>query len=588
MTIAKRQFDAIVVGAGGSGLRAALELSEANLRVAVLSKVFPTRSHTVAAQGGVSASLGNDEPDNWHWHMYDTVKGSDYLGDQDAIEFMCRKAVEVVVELEHFGMPFDRLDNGKIYQRPFGGHTSNYGERAVKRACAAADRTGHAMLHTLYQRNVRAHTQFFVEWMALDLIRNQQGDVLGVVALEMETGEVMILQAKATLLATGGAGRIYSASTNAFINTGDGIGMAARAGIPLEDMEFWQFHPTGVAGAGVLITEGVRGEGGFLLNKNGERFMERYAPTVKDLASRDVVSRAMATEIKEGRGAGKDGEYILLKLDHLGAETIDKRLPGIREIAKKFANVDPVTDPIPVVPTCHYQMGGVPTNMHGQVVVPDGAGGEKLVKGLYAAGEIACVSVHGANRLGTNSLLDLLVFGKASGETVIRDIKADVSAQQDLPADAGDMTMARLARLESATSGETVSGVGADMRRTMQLHCGVFRFPDSLTEGVAKMKEVAARSQATFIKDKSKVFNTARVEALELDNLIETALSTMICAEARKESRGAHDRSDFPERDDVNWLKHSLWYKEGNRLDYKGVKLKPLTVESFEPKPRVY
>jgi succinate dehydrogenase / fumarate reductase flavoprotein subunit len=588
MALAKRQFDAIVVGAGGSGLRAALELAEANLRVAVLSKVFPTRSHTVAAQGGVSASLGNDEPDNWHWHMYDTVKGSDYLGDQDAIEFMCRKAVEVVVELEHFGMPFDRLDNGKIYQRPFGGHTSNYGERAVKRACAAADRTGHAMLHTLYQRNVRARTQFFVEWMALDLIRNSQGDVLGVVALEMETGEVMILQAKATLLATGGAGRIYSASTNAFINTGDGIGMAARAGLPLEDMEFWQFHPTGVAGAGVLITEGVRGEGGFLLNKNGERFMERYAPTVKDLASRDVVSRAMATEIKEGRGAGKDGEYILLKLDHLGAETIDKRLPGIREIAKKFANVDPVTDPIPVVPTCHYQMGGVPTNIGGQVVVPDGTGGEKIVKGLYAAGEIACVSVHGANRLGTNSLLDLLVFGKASGETIISDLKADVRAQQELPADAGDSTLARLARLESATGGETVAAVGAEMRRTMQLHCGVFRFPDSLAEGVSKMKDIAERAKHTFIKDKSKVFNTARVEALELDNLVETALSTMICADARKESRGAHDRSDYHDRDDVNWLKHSLWYKDGNRLDYKPVKLKPLTVESFEPKPRVY
>jgi succinate dehydrogenase / fumarate reductase flavoprotein subunit len=588
MAIAKRQFDAIVVGAGGSGMRAALELAQANLRVAVLSKVFPTRSHTVAAQGGVSASLGNDEPDNWHWHMYDTVKGSDYLGDQDAIEFMCRKAVEVVVELEHFGMPFDRLDNGKIYQRPFGGHTSNYGERPVKRACAAADRTGHAMLHTLYQRNVRAHTQFFVEWMALDLIRNQQGDVLGVVALEMETGEVMILQAKATLLATGGAGRIYSASTNAFINTGDGLGMAARAGIPLEDMEFWQFHPTGVAGAGVLITEGVRGEGGFLLNKNGERFMERYAPTVKDLASRDVVSRAMATEIKEGRGAGKDGDYILLKLDHLGAETIDKRLPGIREIAKKFANVDPVTDPIPVVPTCHYQMGGVPTNYAGQVVVPDGSGGEKTVKGLYAAGECACVSVHGANRLGTNSLLDLLVFGKASGETIIKDLKADVASQQELPADAGDKALARLARLDSATSGETVAQVGADMRRSMQLHCGVFRFPDSLADGVRNMLEIAERVKHTYIKDKSKVFNTARVEALELDNLVETAMATIISADARKESRGAHDRSDYPDRDDVTWLKHTLWNKDGNRLEYKPVKLKPLTVEGFEPKPRVY
>src|SRR5688572_3934047 len=484
MAIATRQFDAIVVGAGGSGLRAALELSEANLRVAVLSKVFPTRSHTVAAQGGVSASLGNDEPDNWHWHMYDTVKGSDYLGDQDAIEFMCRKAVEVVVELEHFGMPFDRLDNGKIYQRPFGGHTSNYGERPVKRACAAADRTGHAMLHTLYQRNVAARTQFFVEWMALDLIRDAEGNVLGVVALEMETGEVMILQARATLLATGGAGRIYSASTNAFINTGDGLGMAARAGIPLEDMEFWQFHPTGVAGAGVLITEGVRGEGGFLLNKNGERFMERYAPTVKDLASRDVVSRAMATEIKEGRGAGKDGDYILLKLDHLGAEVIDKRLPGIREIAKKFADVDPVFEPVPVVPTCHYQMGGIPTNYHGQVVVPDGAGGEMIVRGLYAAGECACVSVHGANRLGTNSLLDLLVFGKAAGETIIADLKNDTESQQELPKDAGDTSLARLARLDSATSGESVAQIGADLRRTMQLNCGVFRFPDGLADGV--------------------------------------------------------------------------------------------------------
>jgi len=586
MAIATRQFDAVVVGAGGSGLRAALQLAEANLKVAVLSKVFPTRSHTVAAQGGVSASLGNDEPDNWHWHMYDTVKGSDYLGDQDAIEFMCRKANEVVIELEHYGMPFDRLDNGKIYQRPFGGHTSNYGERAVKRACAAADRTGHAMLHTLYQRNVRARTQFFVEWMALDLIRNQAGDVLGVIALEMETGEVMLFQSRATLLATGGAGRIYSASTNAFINTGDGLGMAARAGIPLEDMEFWQFHPTGVAGAGVLITEGVRGEGGFLLNKDGERFMERYAPTVKDLASRDVVARAMATEIKEGRGAGKDGDCILLKLDHLGADVIEKRLPGIREIAKKFANVDPVTDPIPVVPTCHYMMGGIPTNMHGQVLA--GHGGEAIVKGLYAAGECACVSVHGANRLGTNSLLDLLVFGKASGEQVVSDLAREGTAHQELPKEASERVLERLARLDSAQSGESVAEVGAEMRRTMQLHCGVFRFPDSLAEGVRRIKEVGQRVQRLYIKDKSKVFNTARVEALELENLVEVAMSTMISAHARQESRGAHDRSDFPNRDDVSWLKHTFWYKDGNRLDYRPVKLKPLTVESFEPKARVY
>ncbi len=586
MAIARRQFDAVVVGAGGSGLRAALHLAEANLRVAVLSKVFPTRSHTVAAQGGVAASLGNDGEDNWHWHMFDTVKGSDYLGDQDAIEFMCRKANEVVYELEHFGMPFDRTPDGRIYQRPFGGQTRNYGEGPVKRSCAAADRTGHAMLHTLYQRNVRARTQFFVEWMALDLVRDQDGDVLGVVAMEMETGEVTLLQAKATLFATGGAGRIYAASTNAFINTGDGLGMAARAGIPLEDMEFWQFHPTGVAGAGILITEGVRGEGGFLLNKNGERFMERYAPTVKDLASRDVVSRAMATEIKEGRGAGKDGDYILLKLDHLGAEVIDKRLPGIREIAIKFANVDPVKDPIPVVPTCHYQMGGIPANYHGQVYIPHGAD-EKIVRGLYAAGECSCVSVHGANRLGTNSLLDLLVFGKAAGEQVIKDIAGD-KAFKELPRDAADRALARLARLDGAATGESVFEVGAELRRTMQLHCGVFRFPDSLAEGIRKILDVAERAKRTFIKDKSKVFNTARVEALELDNLVETAVATMISAEARKESRGAHDRSDHHERDDVNWLKHTFWFKDGNRLDYKPVKLKPLTVESFQPKARVY
>jgi succinate dehydrogenase / fumarate reductase flavoprotein subunit len=588
MAPARRQFDAVVVGAGGSGMRAALQLAEARLKVAVLTKVFPTRSHTVAAQGGVAASLGNVTEDNWHWHMYDTVKGSDYLGDQDAIEFMCRKAAEVVYELEHFGMPFDRLDNGRIYQRPFGGHMQEYGRNPVPRACAAADRTGHAMLHTLYQRNLRAGTQFFVEWMALDLIRDRDGDVLGVVALEMETGEVMILQAKATLLATGGAGRIFAASTNAFINTGDGLGMVARAGLPLQDMEFYQFHPTGVHGAGVLITEGVRGEGGFLLNKSGERFMERYAPTAKDLASRDVVSRAMATEIKEGRGCGKDADHILLKLDHLGADVIDRRLPGIREIAIKFSNVDPVREPIPVVPTAHYMMGGVPTNYHGQVVAPDELGGESVVKGLYAAGECACVSVHGANRLGCNSLLDLLVFGKSAGERMTADIRADDRALKELPSDAPDAALARLARLDGASASEKVSAVGADLRRTMQLHCGVFRFPDSLAEGVRKMLEIAERAKRTSISDKSKVFNTARVEALELDNLVEVALATMISAEARKESRGAHDRSDYHNRDDANWMKHTLWYKDGNRLAYKPVKAKPLTVATFEPKARVY
>ena len=587
MTLPVRRFDAVIVGAGGSGMRAALQLAEADLKVAVLSKVFPTRSHTVAAQGGVAASLGNNGEDNWHWHMFDTVKGSDYLGDQDAIEFMCRKANEVVYELEHYGMPFDRTSEGRIYQRPFGGMTRNYGEGPVARSCAAADRTGHAMLHALYQRNVRAHAHFFVEWMALDLVRDREGDTVGVTAMEMETGEVVIFHAKAVLFATGGAGRIFSASTNAFINTGDGLGMAARAGLPLEDMEFWQFHPTGVAGAGILITEGVRGEGGYLLNKNGERFMERYAPTVKDLASRDVVSRAMATEIKEGRGAGKDGEFILLKLDHLGAEVINKRLPGIREIAIKFANVDPIKDPIPVVPTAHYQMGGIPTNYHGQVIAPMNGNPDAIVRGFYAAGECSCVSVHGANRLGTNSLLDLLVFGKAAGEQVIRDLK-ELPTHKDLPKDAGEMTRARIARLDGQTGGESVARVGADMRRTLQLHCGVFRFPDLLAQGVAQIEEIAQRAARTEIGDKSKVFNTARVEALELDNLIEVARATLVSAEARKESRGAHDRSDFPRRDDDHWMRHTLWYKDGDRLEYRPVKMKPLTVAPFEPKARVY
>ena len=584
MNVAKRTFDAVIVGAGGAGLRAALQLSEAGMKTAVLSKVFPTRSHTVAAQGGVAASLGNSTEDNWHWHMYDTVKGSDWLGDQDAIEFMCRKANEVVVELEHYGMPFDRLDNGKIYQRPFGGHSQNYGQSPVSRSCAAADRTGHAMLHALYQRNVRANTQFFVEWMALDLIRNENGDVLGVTAMEMETGEVTIFHAKATIFATGGAGRIYHSSTNAFINTGDGVGMAARAGIPLEDMEFWQFHPTGVAGAGVLITEGVRGEGGILRNASGERFMERYAPNLKDLASRDVVSRAMTTEINEGRGCGPDKDHVLLDITHLAPENIMKRLPGIREIAIQFAGVDPIKAPIPVVPTCHYQMGGIPTNYKGQVVVPKDGNPNTPIVGFYAAGECACASVHGANRLGTNSLLDLLVFGKSAGETVVEDFQSGNLSLKPLPADAADVSLARLARLENQTGGESVFDVGLEMRRTMQKHAGVFRFDNLLKEGVTKMAEVAERAKRTEIADKSKVWNIARMEALELDNLIEVARATIVSAEARKESRGAHVRDDAPDtaenpngRDDENWLKHTLWYSEGNRLDYKPVNLKPMS-----------
>ncbi|RKP57488.1 succinate dehydrogenase flavoprotein subunit [Pararobbsia silviterrae] len=584
--VPRRKFDVVIVGAGGSGMRASLQLAQAGLSVAVLSKVFPTRSHTVAAQGGIGASLGNMSEDNWHYHFYDTIKGSDWLGDQDAIEFMCREATNVVYELEHFGMPFDRNPDGTIYQRPFGGHTANYGEKPVQRACAAADRTGHALLHTLYQRNVQARTQFFVEWMALDLIRDAEGDVLGVVALEMETGEISIIEAKCTLFATGGAGRIYAASTNAFINTGDGLGMAARAGIALQDMEFWQFHPTGVAGAGVLITEGVRGEGGILRNKNGERFMERYAPTLKDLAPRDFVSRSMDQEIKEGRGCGPNGDYVYLDLSHIGADTILKRLPSIREIALKFANVDAIKEPIPVVPTIHYQMGGIPTNMHGQVV-GKGSDHKAPVHGFYAVGECSCVSVHGANRLGTNSLLDLVVFGRAAGNHIVKHIK-ELGDHKPLPADAADFARSRVAKLDASTSGEYTQTIANDIRKTMQSHAGVFRTSELLAEGVKQISAISDRVDNVHLKDKSKVFNMARIEALELANLIEVAQATMVSADARKESRGAHALRDNEHRDDENWLRHTLWYSEGNRLDYKPVTMKPLTVDSVPPKARTF
>ncbi len=593
-SIPKRKFDVVIVGAGGSGMRASLQLSLAGLNVAVLSKVFPTRSHTVAAQGGVSASLGNMSEDNWHYHFFDTVKGSDWLGDQDAIEFMCREAPKVVYELEHFGMPFDRNADGTIYQRPFGGHTANYGEKPVQRACAAADRTGHAMLHTLYQQNVKAKTQFFVEWMALDLIKDEAGDVVGVTALEMETGEMHIMEAKTVLLATGGAGRIFAASTNAFINTGDGLGMAARAGIPLEDMEFWQFHPTGVAGAGVLLTEGCRGEGAILRNCNGERFMERYAPTLKDLAPRDFVSRCMDQEIKEGRGCGPNKDYIELDMTHLGGDTIMKRLPSVFEIGHNFANVDITKESIPVVPTIHYQMGGIPTNIYGQVVVPKDGNPNAVVNGLYAVGECACVSVHGANRLGTNSLLDLLVFGRAAGNHIVESgLKS--KTHKPLPADAGADSAARVARLDDSTSGEYAQDVANDLRNAMQLYAGVFRTQATLDEGVGKIIEIAERAKSITLKDKSKVFNTARIEALEVENLMEVAKATMVSAAARRESRGAHtvdDYADTPEhpngRNDAEWMKHTLWYSEGNRLDYKPVNLKPLTVESIPPKVRTF
>jgi succinate dehydrogenase / fumarate reductase, flavoprotein subunit len=594
--ITKRKFDVVIVGAGGSGMRASLQLARAGLNVAVLSKVFPTRSHTVAAQGGIGASLGNMSEDNWHYHFYDTVKGSDWLGDQDAIEFMCREAPKVVYDLEHMGMPFDRNPDGTIYQRPFGGHTANYGEKPVQRACAAADRTGHAMLHTLYQQNVKAKTSFFVEWMALDLIRDADGDVVGVTALEMETGDLHILEAKTTLLATGGAGRIFAASTNAFINTGDGLGMAARAGIPLEDMEFWQFHPTGVAGAGVLLTEGCRGEGAILRNSNGERFMERYAPTLKDLAPRDFVSRCMDQEIKEGRGCGPNKDYINLDMTHLGVETIMKRLPSVYEIGHNFANVDVTREPIPVVPTIHYQMGGIPTNINGQVVVEKGDVHNAVVNGLYAVGECSCVSVHGANRLGTNSLLDLLVFGRAAGNHIVEFAKT--TSHKPLPANAADLTLERLNRLEEATSGEYAQDVANDIRTTMQAHASVFRTQALMDEGVKQIAAIRERVASIGLKDKSKVFNTARIEALEVENLIECAQATIVSAAARKECRGAHTVSEYERpaddpvaplgRDDKNWMKHTLWHSQGSRLTYKPVHLKPLTVESVPPKVRTF
>ena len=592
-------FDAVIVGGGGSGMRASLQLAQAGLKVAVLTKVFPTRSHTVAAQGGIGASLGNMQEDNWHYHFYDTVKGGDWLGDQDAIEFMCREAPKVVYELEHMGMPFDRNEDGTIYQRPFGGHSANYGEKAVPRACAAADRTGHALLHTLYQKNLELGTQFFVEWIALDLIRDDNGDVLGVTAIDQETGNVAVFQAKATMFATGGAGRIFRASTNAYINTGDGLGMASRAGIPLQDMEFWQFHPTGVAGAGVLLTEGCRGEGGVLRNKNGEPFMERYAPTLKDLAPRDFVSRSMDQEIKEGRGCGPDGDYVVLDLTHLGADTIMKRLPSVFEIGKKFANVDCTKEPIPVVPTIHYQMGGIPTNIHGQVVVPKGDNPVEVVKGFYAIGECSCVSVHGANRLGTNSLLDLVVFGKAAGEHIIDYVtKHHGDDYMPLPPKVMESTRNRLQKLQDSNSGENSQDVADAIREVMQQHAGVFRTQAMMDEGVEKILALESRVRNLHLTDKSKVFNTARIEALEVENLYEAAKSTIISAAARKECRGAHmvvdyelpgDDPNHPNgRRDDEWMKHTLWYSSDNHLEYKPVRQKPLTVEEIPPKPRTF
>jgi succinate dehydrogenase / fumarate reductase flavoprotein subunit len=587
MTLARRRFDALIIGAGGAGLNAALQLANANLRVAVVSKVFPTRSHTVAAQGGVNAALANVFEDNWHWHMFDTVKGSDYLGDQDAIEFMCREAIPTVYELEHNGVPFSRLDNGKIYQRAFGGQSQNFGGAQAARTCAAADRTGHAILHTLYQQNIRARTHFFDEYFGIELIRDEEGVILGALTLEIETGEPLLIEAKTTLLATGGGGQVFRTTSNAHINTGDGMAMALRAGVPLMDMEFFQFHPTGIAGRGMLITEGVRGEGGYLINKDGERFMERYAPNAKDLASRDVVSRAIVTEVKEGRGCGPNADHVLLKVDHLGEDIIAKRLPGIRESSKIFAGVDPAVEPIPVFPTAHYMMGGIPTDRLGQVVIPAADGSEQIVPGLYAAGECACVSVHGANRLGGNSLLDILVFGRAAGQQIINNLK-DNPEHRPMSEATIEQAVARLTRWEQPGEGISVRELRDEFRKVMEDHAGVFRTDEIMAEGVEKVKALREKLKDVRLGDQSKVFNTARIEALELENLIDIGMAIVLSALERKESRGAHSRPDYTERDDVNWLKHSVYFKEGDRLDYKPVQTKPLTVETFPPKPRVY
>ena len=582
-------FDGVIVGGGGSGLRAALQLAQSGLKTAVITKVFPTRSHTVSAQGGITCAIASDDPDDdWRWHMYDTVKGSDYIGDQDAIEYMCSEGPQAVFELEHMGLPFSRTDSGRIYQRPFGGQSKNFGEGGqAARTCAAADRTGHALLHTLYQANVKANTTFMNEWFAVDLVKNQDGIVTGVIALCIETGEVVHVTSKGTVLATGGAGRIYASTTNALMCTGDGFGMALRAGVPMQDMEMWQFHPTGIAGAGTLVTEGCRGEGGYLINSDGERFMERYAPTAKDLAGRDVVARSMVIEILEGRGFGPEGDHVKLKLDHLGEEVLNSRLPGILELSRTFAHVDPVKEPIPVVPTCHYAMGGIPTQISGQALTQNSAGEDLAVEGLYAAGEAACVSVHGANRLGGNSLLDLVVFGRAAGIHLEEVMKQGVSYREASESDV-EAALDRLNRWNESSSGESVYDLKKELQTTMQNGFGVFRDEENMQRGKVKLEELRERINAAHMPDKSAAFNTARLEALELDNLMEVAEATAIAAEERKESRGGHARDDYQDRDDENWLCHSLYFADGKRVAKRAVNFAPKTMEAFPPKIRVY